>query len=51
VAAMSRRDQILGGLAHVEQSRDKLLSSGQNVAVNGTTVGPYVFRRCPENRA
>jgi hypothetical protein len=34
-----------------EQSRDKFLSSGQNVAVKGRLVGFYVFRRCPENRA
>jgi hypothetical protein len=33
-----------------EQSRDKFLSSGQNVAVKGQTVGYYVFRRCPQNR-
>ena len=32
------------------QSRDKFLSSGQNVAVKGTTVGYYLFRRQPENR-
>jgi hypothetical protein len=28
-----------------QQSRDKFLSSGQNVAIKGTTVGYYVFRR------
>ena len=33
-----------------QQSRDKFLSSGQNVAIKGTTVGYYLFRRCPENR-
>jgi hypothetical protein len=27
------------------QSRDKFLSSGQNIAVKGTTVGYYVFER------
>jgi Protein of unknown function (DUF2510) len=32
-----------------QQSRDKFLSSGQNVAIKGTTVGYYLFRRCPEN--
>jgi hypothetical protein len=32
-----------------EQSRDKFLASGQNVAVKGQTVGYYLFRRCPEN--
>ena len=31
--------------------RDKFMSSGQNVAVKGTTVGYYLFRRCPDNRA
>jgi hypothetical protein len=33
-----------------QQSRDKLMSSGQNVAIKGTVVGYYLFRRCPENR-
>lgn len=33
-----------------EQSRDKFIASGQNVAVKGQTVGYYLFRRCPENR-
>jgi hypothetical protein len=28
-----------------QQSRDKFLSSGQNVAIKGTTLGYYVFRR------
>ena len=28
-----------------QQSRDKFLSSGQNVAIKGTTVGYYLFRR------
>jgi hypothetical protein len=32
------------------QSRDKFMSSGQNVAVKGTTIGYYLFKRCPENR-
>jgi hypothetical protein len=31
-------------------SRDKFLSSGQNIAVRGTIIGYYLFRRCPENR-
>jgi hypothetical protein len=31
------------------QSRDKLMSSGQNVAVKGTTMGYYLFRRCEGN--
>ncbi len=34
-----------------EQSRDKFMSSGQNVAVKGATVGCYLFRRAEENRA
>ena len=33
-----------------QQSRDKFLSSGQNVAVKGTTVGYYLFRRCEAHR-
>lgn len=33
-----------------QQSRDKFMSSGQNVAIRGTTVGYYLFRRCDENR-
>lgn len=33
------------------QSRDKFMSSGQNLAVKGRTLGYYLFKRCPENRA
>jgi hypothetical protein len=33
-----------------QQSRDKFMSSGQNVAVSGTVVGYYLFKRAPENR-
>jgi sRNA-binding protein len=33
-----------------QQSRDKFMASGQNIAIKGTTVGYYLFRRCPENR-
>jgi hypothetical protein len=32
------------------ESRDKFLASGQNVAVRGTIIGYYLFRRCEENR-
>lgn len=32
-----------------QQSRDKFLSSGQNVAVAGTVLGYYVFKRCDGN--
>ncbi|MGI8433827.1 MAG: hypothetical protein ACR2LE_03715 [Nocardioidaceae bacterium] len=34
-----------------QQSRDKFLSSGQNVAVKGTTFGYYLFRRKPALRS
>ena len=34
-----------------QQSRDKFMSSGQNVATKGTTVGYYLFRRSEGNRA
>jgi hypothetical protein len=33
------------------ESRDKFLASGQNVAVRGTIIGYYLFRRREENRA
>jgi hypothetical protein len=33
-----------------QQSRDKFLASGQNVAIKGETVGYYVFKRREENR-
>jgi hypothetical protein len=32
-----------------QQSRDKFMSSGQNVAIAGTVVGYYLFRRCEEH--
>jgi hypothetical protein len=32
------------------ESRDKFLASGQNIAVKGTVIGYYVFRRCEANR-
>lgn len=32
-----------------QQSRDKFMSSGQNVAIKGETVGYYLFRRCDTN--
>ena len=34
-----------------QQSRDKFMSSGQNVAIKGTTVGYYVFRRAAARSA
>jgi len=33
-----------------QESRDKFLAFDQNVAIKGTTVGYYLFRRCVENR-
>lgn len=33
-----------------QQSRDKFMSSGQNVSVAGTVVGYYLFKRCEANR-
>lgn len=33
-----------------QQSRDKFMASGQNVAIKGTTVGYYLFRRVEETK-
>lgn len=47
-------DLVNGSFVFVEegqQSRDKFLASGQNVAIKGSTVGYYLFRRCPDNLA
>jgi hypothetical protein len=33
-----------------QQSRDKFMSSGQNVAIAGTVFGYYVFKRCDANQ-
>ncbi len=33
------------------ESRDKFLASGQNVAVKGTVVGYYLFKRSEDNRS
>jgi hypothetical protein len=44
---------INGSFVFVEQgqqSRDKFMSSGQNVAIKGATVGYYLFRRNETNR-
>jgi hypothetical protein len=44
---------VTGSFVFVEegqQSRDKFMSSGQNVATKGKTVGYYLFTRCAENR-
>ena len=44
---------VNGSFVFVEMgsvSRDKFMSSGQNVAVRGTTVGYYLFRRSEANR-
>ena len=33
-----------------QQSRDKFMASGQNVAVSGATVGYYLFKRSEANK-
>jgi hypothetical protein len=41
-------DLVNGSFVFVEegqQSRDKFMASGQNVAIKGTTVGYYLFKR------
>ncbi|QWF81493.1 hypothetical protein [Amycolatopsis sp. CA-230715] len=46
-------DLVNGSFVFVEQgkeSRDKFMSSGQNVAIKGRTVGYYLFKRFPANR-
>lgn len=46
-------DLVNGSFVFVEegqQSRDKFMSSGQNVAIKGATVGYYLFKRCEANR-
>lgn len=32
-----------------QQSRDKFMSSGQNIATKGSTMGYYLFKRCEQN--
>lgn len=42
-----------GSFVFVEQgqeSRDKFMASGQNVAIKGEVVGYYLFKRCEANR-
>lgn len=46
-------DLVNGSFVFVEQgqeSRDKFMSSGQNVAIKGEVVGYYLFKRCEANR-
>jgi hypothetical protein len=46
-------DLITGSFVFVvqgEQSRDKFLASGQNVAVKGITMGYYLFRRSEDSK-
>lgn len=46
-------DLVNGSFVFVEeglQSRDKFMSSGQNGAIKGATVGYYLFKRCDANR-
>jgi hypothetical protein len=43
---------VTGGFPFVmtgQQSRDKFLASGQNIAVAGTVIGYYLFKRCEGN--
>ena len=45
---------VTGSFVFVEmgqESRDKFMSSGQNIAVKGRVVGYYLFGRCPANRS
>jgi hypothetical protein len=32
------------------ESRDKFASSGQNIAVKGTIIGYYLFKKAEENK-
>ncbi|HVV12479.1 hypothetical protein [Amycolatopsis sp.] len=44
---------VNGSFVFVEQgqeSRDKFMSSGQNVAIKGQVMGYYLFKRCEANR-
>jgi hypothetical protein len=46
-------DLVNGSFVFLElgsESRDKFLASGQQVAVKGTIVGYYLFRRAEENK-
>jgi hypothetical protein len=46
-------DLVAGSFVFVvqgEESRDKFMSSGQNVAVKGETRGYYLFKRNESNR-
>ena len=46
-------DLVNGSFVFIEQgqeSRDKFMSSGQNVAIKGAVVGYYLFRRAEANR-
>lgn len=52
-ASSRKAGRIDGSFAFVtegEQSRDKFMSSGQNVAIKAKMMGYYLFRRCEENR-
>ncbi len=33
-----------------QESRDKFMASGQQVSIDGTTVGYYLFKRCDANK-
>ncbi|GAB2988304.1 hypothetical protein LWP59_08795 [Amycolatopsis acidiphila] len=47
------RELVNGSFVFVEQgqeSRDKFMSSGQNVAIKGEVMGYYLLKRCEVNR-
>ena len=44
---------VNGSFVFVElgsESRDKFMKSGQQIAVKGTVLGYYLFKRCEENK-
>jgi hypothetical protein len=46
-------DLVNGSFVFLElgsESRDKFMASGQQVAVKGSIVGYYLFKRCEENK-
>jgi len=51
IAHLFSMGRFEGVVVQGEESRDKFLSSGQNVAVKGETRGYYIFRRDEGKRA
>lgn len=44
---------VNGSVAFVQtgsESRDKFMASGQHIAVSGTVIGYYLFKRCDTNK-